>query len=145
MDIHKYLKFDLMVNWFLNFIESILMKFKCASFHFEMIIQAPIKGQIIVHFAMMLKHCNNFSLLWCQILVQMNDFSLLWCQIHVQMNNFSIEQDICNLRKECEEKDATIKELTTLVQSTNVTGSKVFFFLFISLSFHIRIFSSDHD
>lgn len=41
-----------------------------------------------------------------------------------QMSGFSIEQDICNLRKECEEKDTTIKELTTLVQSTNVRGSK---------------------
>lgn len=46
------------------------------------------------------------------------------------MSGFSIEQDICNLRKECEEKDTTIKELTTLVQSTNVRGSKVVFHLY---------------
>ncbi|KAL5764975.1 hypothetical protein ACOSQ2_017569 [Xanthoceras sorbifolium] len=42
----------------------------------------------------------------------------------IQMNSIAIEQDFFNLRKECEEKDATIKELTTFIQSSNVTGSK---------------------
>ncbi|KAF9688680.1 hypothetical protein SADUNF_Sadunf01G0013300 [Salix dunnii] len=30
----------------------------------------------------------------------------------MQMSSFAIDQDICNLKRECEEKDATIKELT---------------------------------
>ncbi|KAI9194280.1 hypothetical protein LWI28_004702 [Acer negundo] len=41
-----------------------------------------------------------------------------------EIQSFAIEQDFFNLRKECEEKDATIKELTTFIQSSNVTGSK---------------------
>ncbi|XP_059665202.1 uncharacterized protein LOC132311340 [Cornus florida] len=35
-----------------------------------------------------------------------------------------IEQDICNLKKECEEKDATIKKLSTFLHSSEVAGSK---------------------
>ncbi|KAK8520565.1 hypothetical protein V6N13_030992 [Hibiscus sabdariffa] len=36
----------------------------------------------------------------------------------IQLNNLAIEQDIYNLKKECEEKDAIIKELNTSVQSS---------------------------
>jgi hypothetical protein len=39
------------------------------------------------------------------------------------MNTFAIDQDMFNLKKECEEKDATIKELSTDLQS--FAGSKV--------------------
>ncbi|KAJ6428051.1 hypothetical protein OIU84_023465 [Salix udensis] len=42
----------------------------------------------------------------------------------MQMNSFAIDQDICNLKRECEEKDATIKELTGILQSNNMAGSK---------------------
>ncbi|XP_031285135.1 uncharacterized protein LOC116143816 [Pistacia vera] len=42
----------------------------------------------------------------------------------VQTNNFTMEQDISNLRMECEEKDATIRELTAFLQSSNTNGSK---------------------
>ncbi|KAM7277960.1 hypothetical protein ACFE04_005094 [Oxalis oulophora] len=42
----------------------------------------------------------------------------------IQMNSFVTEQDLCNLKKENEEKDATINELTTILRSSNVAGSK---------------------
>ncbi|KAJ6340965.1 hypothetical protein OIU78_009194 [Salix suchowensis] len=42
----------------------------------------------------------------------------------MQMNSFAIDQDICNLKRECEEKDATIKDLTGILQSNNMAGSK---------------------
>ncbi|KAK8543363.1 hypothetical protein V6N13_136123 [Hibiscus sabdariffa] len=41
-----------------------------------------------------------------------------------QLNNLAIEQDIYNLKKECEEKDAIIKELNTSVQSSNMATLK---------------------
>ncbi|KAF5179731.1 hypothetical protein FRX31_030682 [Thalictrum thalictroides] len=41
-----------------------------------------------------------------------------------QLNALGIEQDIYNLQRECEEKDATIKELSSAVHSADVTGSK---------------------
>ncbi|KAJ6713370.1 hypothetical protein OIU79_009374 [Salix purpurea] len=40
------------------------------------------------------------------------------------MNSFAIDQDISNLKRECEEKDATIKDLTGILQSNNMAGSK---------------------
>lgn len=40
------------------------------------------------------------------------------------LNSLAIEQDIYNLRKECEDKDATIKELSAFVRSSEVFGSK---------------------
>jgi hypothetical protein len=43
------------------------------------------------------------------------------------MNTSVIEQDSDNLKRDCEEKDATIKELTTLLHSSDVAGSKVMF------------------
>ena len=43
----------------------------------------------------------------------------------LQLSTLAIEQDIYNLKKECEEKDATIKELSTFLQSSEVAGSKV--------------------
>ncbi|KAF5471244.1 hypothetical protein F2P56_011693 [Juglans regia] len=42
----------------------------------------------------------------------------------IQMNTLAIEQDIYNLKRDCEEKDATIKELSTLLHSSDVAGSK---------------------
>ena len=45
----------------------------------------------------------------------------------IQMNNLAIEQDIYNLKRDCEDKDAIIKELTTLLHSSDMAGSKVLF------------------
>ncbi|KAF3452572.1 hypothetical protein FNV43_RR03005 [Rhamnella rubrinervis] len=42
----------------------------------------------------------------------------------IQMNTLAIEQDIYNLKRDCEDKDATIKELTTLLHSSDIAGSK---------------------
>ncbi|CAN6693384.1 unnamed protein product [Malus baccata var. baccata] len=42
----------------------------------------------------------------------------------IQLNAVDIEQDIDNLKKDCEEKDGTIQELTTLLQSAESAGSK---------------------
>ncbi|XP_021649536.2 uncharacterized protein LOC110641944 isoform X2 [Hevea brasiliensis] len=42
----------------------------------------------------------------------------------IQMNTSAIDQDIFNLKRECDEKDATIKELISTLQSTNMAGSK---------------------
>ncbi|GAV63506.1 hypothetical protein CFOL_v3_07024 [Cephalotus follicularis] len=44
--------------------------------------------------------------------------------VEIQMNTFATEQDLFNLKRECEEKDTTIKELTTFLQSSGVAGSK---------------------
>ncbi|PSR95395.1 Spindle pole body component like [Actinidia chinensis var. chinensis] len=44
--------------------------------------------------------------------------------VDIQLNTLAIEQDIYNLKKECEEKDATTKELSTFLQSSEVAGSK---------------------
>ncbi|EXB48387.1 hypothetical protein L484_007965 [Morus notabilis] len=42
----------------------------------------------------------------------------------IQMNSLAIEQDIYNLKKDCEDKDVIIKELTTLLHSSDIAGSK---------------------
>ncbi|KAL5567186.1 hypothetical protein UlMin_030350 [Ulmus minor] len=42
----------------------------------------------------------------------------------LQMNNLSIEHDIYNLKRDCEDKNATIKELTTLLRSSDSASSK---------------------
>ncbi|KDP20188.1 hypothetical protein JCGZ_07908 [Jatropha curcas] len=42
----------------------------------------------------------------------------------IQMNSSSVDLDISNLKRENEEKDATIKELSSILQSTNMAGSK---------------------
>ncbi|CAJ1955606.1 unnamed protein product [Sphenostylis stenocarpa] len=42
----------------------------------------------------------------------------------IQLNNLAVEQDIFNLRRDCEEKDTTIKELTTLLNSNEVANCK---------------------
>ncbi|KAM1039483.1 hypothetical protein TB2_028433 [Malus domestica] len=42
----------------------------------------------------------------------------------IQLNTLAIEQDIYNLKKDCEERDGTIQELTTLLQSSESAGSK---------------------
>ncbi|KAL3519218.1 hypothetical protein ACH5RR_021807 [Cinchona calisaya] len=44
--------------------------------------------------------------------------------VDVQLNTLAIEQDIHNLRRECEEKDVTIKELSNFIHSAQVFGSK---------------------
>ncbi|XP_058227762.1 uncharacterized protein LOC131336106 isoform X2 [Rhododendron vialii] len=41
-----------------------------------------------------------------------------------KLNTLVIGQDIYNLKKECEEKDATIKELSTYLHSSEAAGSK---------------------
>ncbi|CAL1409529.1 unnamed protein product [Linum trigynum] len=41
-----------------------------------------------------------------------------------QISNFMVDQDTCNLKKICEEKDATIKELTDVLQLTDKAGAK---------------------
>lgn len=45
------------------------------------------------------------------------------------MNTLAVEQDIYNLKRDCEEKDATIKKLSNLLQSSDVAGSKVMIYL----------------
>ncbi|KAM3303673.1 hypothetical protein P3S67_014703 [Capsicum chacoense] len=44
--------------------------------------------------------------------------------IDIQLNSSAVEQDFYNLQKECEEKDAIIKELSTLLQSSEAFGAK---------------------
>lgn len=43
----------------------------------------------------------------------------------MQLEALAFEHDIISLQKLCEEKDVTIKELSTLIQSSEVSGSKV--------------------
>lgn len=49
----------------------------------------------------------------------------------LQMNGLCIEeeQDISNLKRECEEKEATIRELTEFLHSSDAAGSKANKFL----------------
>ncbi|XP_027340492.1 uncharacterized protein LOC113853951 [Abrus precatorius] len=42
----------------------------------------------------------------------------------IQLNSLAEEQDIYNLKRDCEEKDITIKELTTLLNSSEVANYK---------------------
>uniref|UniRef100_A0A803L1I7 Uncharacterized protein n=1 Tax=Chenopodium quinoa TaxID=63459 RepID=A0A803L1I7_CHEQI len=42
----------------------------------------------------------------------------------LQLNNLAIEQDTYNLKRECEEKDAAIKELSSFIRSKDVVTSK---------------------
>ncbi|KAE9585971.1 hypothetical protein Lal_00010160 [Lupinus albus] len=42
----------------------------------------------------------------------------------IQFNNMIVEQDVCNLKRDCEEKDNTIKELSTLLSSFEVSNNK---------------------
>ncbi|CAJ2660967.1 unnamed protein product [Trifolium pratense] len=42
----------------------------------------------------------------------------------IQLNNLAVEQDIYNLKRDCEEKETTIKELTALLNSSEVANSK---------------------
>jgi len=50
-----------------------------------------------------------------------------------QLNNLAVEQDIYNLRRDCEEKDTTIKELTTLLNCSEVANYKVILVCNLSL------------
>ncbi|XP_047323920.1 uncharacterized protein LOC124927532 [Impatiens glandulifera] len=52
-----------------------------------------------------------------------------WCSsvsssADLQLNSIAIEQDIYNMKKDCEEKDATINELSYLLQSSENASSK---------------------
>ncbi|KAF8118158.1 hypothetical protein N665_0006s0151 [Sinapis alba] len=52
-----------------------------------------------------------------------------WCSsdttaAEIHFDNFSLDQDMLSLRKECQEKDETIKDLTSFLQLTNKAGSK---------------------
>ncbi|KAJ1412397.1 hypothetical protein SESBI_20518 [Sesbania bispinosa] len=42
----------------------------------------------------------------------------------IQLNSLAVEQDIYNLKRDCEEKDTTIKELTTLLNSSETANCK---------------------
>ncbi|KAK9692380.1 hypothetical protein RND81_09G260300 [Saponaria officinalis] len=42
----------------------------------------------------------------------------------MQLNNLAVEQDTYNLKKECEEKDAAIKELSAFIRSKDAATSK---------------------
>lgn len=42
-----------------------------------------------------------------------------------QLNTLMTGQDVYDLKKECEEKDATIKELSAYLHSSEAAGSKV--------------------
>ncbi|MED6169893.1 hypothetical protein PIB30_025460 [Stylosanthes scabra] len=42
----------------------------------------------------------------------------------IQLNNLVVEQDIYNLKRDCEEKDATIRDLTTLIKSSETANQK---------------------
>ncbi|CAN4119748.1 unnamed protein product [Withania somnifera] len=44
--------------------------------------------------------------------------------VEIQLNASAVEQDFYNLQKECEEKDATIKELSTSLQTSEAFGAK---------------------
>ncbi|KAI3461079.1 hypothetical protein Pfo_017742 [Paulownia fortunei] len=44
--------------------------------------------------------------------------------VDTQLDNLAIEHDIISLRKECEQKDVTVKKLSTFIQSSEVFGSK---------------------
>ncbi|CAH8303556.1 unnamed protein product [Eruca vesicaria subsp. sativa] len=52
-----------------------------------------------------------------------------WCSsdttaAEIHFDNLSLDQDMLSLRKECQEKDATIKDLTSFLQLINKAGSK---------------------
>ncbi|KAF3537347.1 hypothetical protein F2Q69_00018727 [Brassica cretica] len=52
-----------------------------------------------------------------------------WCSsvtsaAELHFDNLSLDQDMLSLRKECQEKDATIKDLTSFLQLTNKACSK---------------------
>ncbi|KAL1199111.1 hypothetical protein V5N11_014610 [Cardamine amara subsp. amara] len=52
-----------------------------------------------------------------------------WCSsvtsaAEIHFDSLSLDQDMLSLRKECQEKDATIKDLTSFLQATNKAGSK---------------------
>ncbi|KAK4375029.1 hypothetical protein RND71_005706 [Anisodus tanguticus] len=59
---------------------------------------------------------------------RMSDFSdwaaSVTSSVDIQLNTSAVEQDFYNIRKECEEKDATIKELSTFLQSSEAFGAK---------------------
>lgn len=53
----------------------------------------------------------------------------LRCLVHFsQLDSLALEHDINSLRRECEQKDVTIKELSTFLKSSEGLGSKVIFF-----------------
>lgn len=52
-----------------------------------------------------------------------------------QLNSLAVEQDIYNLRRDAEEKETTIKELTTLLNSNEVANCKVILICISRLKF----------
>ncbi|KAJ6799961.1 uncharacterized protein M6B38_204440 [Iris pallida] len=53
-----------------------------------------------------------------------SDFSSVTSSVDIQLSTLAQEQDFYNLRKECEEKDAAIKELTAAAHESSIAGSK---------------------
>lgn len=58
-----------------------------------------------------------------------------------QLDSLALEHDINSLRRECDEKDATIKELSTYLRSSEVLSSKVSFFTVLAVHSSIGCYS----
>ncbi|KAL0915915.1 hypothetical protein M5K25_013382 [Dendrobium thyrsiflorum] len=73
---------------------------------------------------------KNYEIVTEQEERRMSDLSDFWSVASsvdtqpVQLSTLAAEQELYNLRKECEEKEDTIKELTTAAHVSNVTYSK---------------------
>ncbi|KAI0503821.1 hypothetical protein KFK09_014764 [Dendrobium nobile] len=73
---------------------------------------------------------KNYEMVTEQEERRMSDLSDFWSVASsvdtqpVQLSTLATEQELYNLRKECEEKDDTIKELKTAAHASNVTYSK---------------------
>ncbi|XP_028555254.1 uncharacterized protein LOC110094833 [Dendrobium catenatum] len=70
---------------------------------------------------------KNYEIVTEQEERRMSDLSDFWSvasSVDTQLSTLATEQELYNLRKECEEKDDTIKELTTAAHASNVTYSK---------------------
>ncbi|XP_050369369.1 uncharacterized protein LOC126787551 [Argentina anserina] len=80
------------------------------------------KGYEILQYKMSLEHVAE------QEERRMSDLSDIASSItsaaDFQLNSLALEQDMYNLRRDCEEKDGTIRELTSLLHSSEAAGSK---------------------
>ena len=76
--------------------------------------------------------------LWWIFFFSLLQMKIICLECLLQFDNLSLDQDMLSLRKECQEKDETIKDLTSFLQLTNKAGSKVI------LSFHKKTLSFDH-
>ncbi|CAL0332475.1 unnamed protein product [Lupinus luteus] len=54
----------------------------------------------------------------------LSDWASVTSAADIQFNNMIVEQDVCNLKRDCEEKDKTIKQLSTLLSSSEVSNNK---------------------